>query len=139
MTKIKAKNAMDKMKTTLGRRGPTMQVITMRPISSPILSNKTPNPRGVRKVNTKFVPGACRTTMMSRVERMKGSSTVHADHRLTTGRKLLINVSSKTTMCTTARLTGLPRGRKGLVIMLLPSAKRHCLSAVLCTFRRCPL
>lgn len=127
------------MNRTLGVHSPDIEIMTMRPSSSPILSKKGPKPRGVRKVNTNFVPGACGTSIMSRVVQIRGSSTVHADHRLTGLRKLLINVSSNTTICTTARLTGHPRGRKGVVITLLPSANRHCLSAVLCTFRRCPL
>lgn len=136
---MKAKNAIDNINTTLGTGGPGMGVITIRPRSSPMLSNKGPNPRGVRNVNTKFIPGGCGDTMVSRILRMSGSSTVHANHRLTGCRKLLINVSSKTTITTTAHLTQLPRGRKGAVMTLLPSAKRQCLSALLCTFRRCPL
>lgn len=111
----------------------------MRPTSSPILRKKRSTPRHVRKVKTGFVPSVCSTSMMSRVVPIPSSRTVHKKQRLTSARNLLTNVSSNTTMCTTQLLTRHPRFTSGVVITLLPSAKRHCLSARLFTFSACPL
>lgn len=139
ITNMNANKAMYKITHTLGGRGPGICMITIRPTTSPILTNKTTTPRQVRNVNTGFVPGVCSTSMISRMVKMPSSRTVHDKHRLTTARKLLTKVSSKTTICTTQGLTRHPRFTKGVVITLLPSANRHCLSARLFTFSTCPL
>lgn len=127
------------MTHTLGGRGPGVRVMTIRPTTSPILRKKRTTPRHVRKVNTGFVPGLCSTSIISRMVDIPSSRTVHTKHRLTTARNLLTKVSSKTTMCTTHLLTKHPRFGGGGVMTLLPSAKRHCLSARLFTFSTCPL
>lgn len=139
ITKMKAKNAIYKITHTLGGRGPGMCVMTMRPTSSPMLRNKGTTSRHVRKVKTGFIPNVCSTSIISRIVPIPSSRTVHNKQRLTSARKLLTKVSSKTTICTTHRLTKHPRFGKGVVIALLPSANRHCLAARLFTFSTCPL
>lgn len=131
ITNINANKAVANINRCLGSRGPSIGMITMRPTASPMLSRKGDNPRGVRKVNTKFIPGTLGARICSRIFPIRGRSTFAINGLVTGRRKVLINVSSNTTLCTTVRLTGEPRGGKGAVMTLLPSSNSHCCSAPL--------
>ncbi len=104
----------------------------MRPTSSPFLARNETNTRGVRKVNTKFMPRIFYHRIYSRVIAIRGSTTVRFKHVVNAYRKILINVSSNTTLYTTTGLTVHGRGENGEVMTLLPSANSECLSARLC-------
>lgn len=141
VTNIKANNALANIDHCVGNagNGASLVSITIRPASSPIvtrtLTNRRvgPNPRGVRNVNTNFVPTGLSLGLISGIVNVAGRRTVSATHHLVRRRNVLTNVSSKTTITTTL---GLRRSRDfagGGVIIVLPSSNRHCLDATLFT------
>lgn len=96
-----------------------------------MLSRKGNKPRGVRKVKTKFMPSILGAGVCSRVCGTSGSRKFTTTGLLTGARKVLMNVSSKTTLSKTVTCTGGPRGGNGAVMTLLPSDKSECCSAPL--------
>ncbi len=123
---VNSNNAVANINECLGRGGGGVGIVNIRPLSDPFLARNGGNTRGVRNVNTKFVPRGLSARVYSRVVAITSGSTVGFTGRVYLLRNLSIKVSTNTTLYNTLRVTG---ERANGVIIVLPSNTSECVSA----------
>ncbi|MEY4313105.1 MAG: cysteine synthase [Actinomycetota bacterium] len=115
----------------LKERKPSVQVVAVEPIDSPILNGGAPGPHKIQGIGANFVPDVLDRTVYDEVIDVSIGDSVSTARRLSTEEGILAGISSGATVWAALELAKRPENKGKTIVVIVASYGERYLSTVL--------
>ena len=110
-------------------RKPSLQVVAVEPVDSPVLSGGQPGPHKIQGIGAGFVPNVLRTELIDEIITVTGDEAFDTTRRLARKEGILAGISSGAALNAALVVARRPENTGKLIVVILPDTGERYLSA----------
>ena len=109
---------------------PTLQIVAVEPVESPVLSGGKPGPHKIQGIGAGFIPGNADTSLLDEVIQISGEDAMTMARRMATEEGIFCGISAGATMAAALRVAeSAPEG--SVLLAMIPDTGERYLSTPL--------
>lgn len=123
----------------LKAHNPNVQIVTVEPSDSPVLSGGKPGPHKIQGIGAGFIPKTYNGEVVDKILQVTNDDAIRTSRELAGKEGLLVGISSGAAVYAAVELAKLPENEGKTIVALLPDTGERYLSTVLYAFEEYPL